>query len=567
MPRHGRQRCARTSLLFVCPCSPPPLGLLLSTLCLTAPGCRSRPPARLQLNIFVGVGILSLPYGLRESGWLGLGGLFALSTLFCTSGLIIVEAFRFLPSQASKTLPALGRAAGGRLGESLVTFFILCELLGGSCLQTLVLWSELQTVLEALGWPTGNHGAALSLSTEHASNPFVSTGLTAWAPAELGGWGSAAWTGAVLNASDVSLIGPNSSLAVVDAPVGLAARLLPSSSAASVIIATCVLTPLVSLGSFEILSYFSAGGAVATASIVGLLVGLPLLDPHRSKLTSLATAGTSLSSSSLGSVAARSLSSIHASVASSSSSSMFSMLLSPAPAPAPSPYVAAPSHHLISSGLLRALGLFSMALSGHSTLPALRSAMRRPQTFPVTLVTGFTVMAAAYAIAAGTGYWYYGDEVTAVVATDLAQRGVYVEHPGVPVILAALIASACVGRVASLLLIAQSAMLDAVTAARGARGRRPVQPRVAVLRAFRLALFTAMMLVALMARRQIGQLVGLLGSFCSLTLGLVVPVTCYLLLAWDTLTRLGRAGLGVLGTLAAIGVVVGTVQNVQAMLK
>lgn len=511
---------------------------------------------RSQLNIFIGVGILSLPYGLRESGWFGIGALFSLAVLFCASGLVIVKAFSFLPSHASKTFPALGREAGGRFGESLVTFFILCELLGGTLLQTLVLWSELETVLEALGWPAAAPRAALAALPRSDASPFVTAGLAAWAPADVGGWSGALPVAATLNATaalaGAAALDVSAALAGA-APAGLAARLLPSAATASTAISTSVLMPLVAVGSFEILSYFSAGGAVATASIVGLLIGLPLLDPSRAKLSSAASTVSSASSS------------LASALRSAAELAPASVPLAPTPAPPPAPLVPPPAHHLLSPGILRAMGLFSMALSGHSTLPALRTAMRRPQSFSTMLVIGFSVMACAYAVAAGTGYWYYGDEVTAVVATDLAQRGVYVEHPGVPVLLAALIASACIGRVASLLLIAQGALLDAIAAARAARGRPPVRPRVAVLRVFRLALYTVVVAVALTARERVGQLAGLLGSFCSLTLGLLVPVSCYLSLAWSSLSTLGRASLGTIAALAAVQVVVGTAQNLQAM--
>lgn len=65
--------------------------------------------AVLQINIFVGMGLLSMPYAMKLSGWLGLVGLAALTALFCLSGKLIVRAFDKMPSHQPHTYPALGK--------------------------------------------------------------------------------------------------------------------------------------------------------------------------------------------------------------------------------------------------------------------------------------------------------------------------------------------------------------------------------------------------------------------------------------------------------------------------
>lgn len=64
----------------------------------------------MQLNIFMGLGLLGMPYAMVLSGWLGLLALAALTGLFCLSGKLIVQAFDKMPSHQLQSYPALGKA-------------------------------------------------------------------------------------------------------------------------------------------------------------------------------------------------------------------------------------------------------------------------------------------------------------------------------------------------------------------------------------------------------------------------------------------------------------------------
>ena len=66
----------------------------------------------LQANIFMGLGLLSMPYAMRLSGWAGLGALAVASALFCLSGRLLVGAFDQIPAHMSHTYPALGETQG-----------------------------------------------------------------------------------------------------------------------------------------------------------------------------------------------------------------------------------------------------------------------------------------------------------------------------------------------------------------------------------------------------------------------------------------------------------------------
>ena len=57
----------------------------------------------------MGLGLLSMPYAMRLSGWLGLAAMAALTCLFCMSGKLIVQAFDKMPLHCAQTYPALGQ--------------------------------------------------------------------------------------------------------------------------------------------------------------------------------------------------------------------------------------------------------------------------------------------------------------------------------------------------------------------------------------------------------------------------------------------------------------------------
>ncbi len=56
----------------------------------------------------MGIGLLSMPYAMRQGGWLGMGALAIATAVFCLSGKLIVRNFDKLPPDASHTYPALG---------------------------------------------------------------------------------------------------------------------------------------------------------------------------------------------------------------------------------------------------------------------------------------------------------------------------------------------------------------------------------------------------------------------------------------------------------------------------
>lgn len=80
----------------------------------------------------MGIGMLSMPYAMRLGGWAGLAALAAALALFATSAHALVAALELLPPGAPNTYPALGAAAFGEKGATLVAFAALCEFGGGA---------------------------------------------------------------------------------------------------------------------------------------------------------------------------------------------------------------------------------------------------------------------------------------------------------------------------------------------------------------------------------------------------------------------------------------------------
>ena len=70
---------------------------------------------------------------------------------------------------------------------------------------------------------------------------------------------------------------------------------------------------------------------------------------------------------------------------------------------APFPMQPPPGHSLASLGMLQSVGIFAVSVSGHSTLPSLRAAMRKPALFPRVLTITFSVMMVFYMALAAAG--------------------------------------------------------------------------------------------------------------------------------------------------------------------
>ena len=109
----------------------------------------------MQVNIYVGSGLLSMPYALAKCGWLGIPLLAVVTGCFCVSAHLIVRAFASLPQGVPHSYPELGeplqasfprlpllvskiaphagsKVLGGRFGAPFVASCAIFEFFGGS---------------------------------------------------------------------------------------------------------------------------------------------------------------------------------------------------------------------------------------------------------------------------------------------------------------------------------------------------------------------------------------------------------------------------------------------------
>mmetsp|Transcript_32242 Transcript_32242/g.91443 ORF Transcript_32242/g.91443 Transcript_32242/m.91443 type:complete len:504 (+) Transcript_32242:419-1930(+) len=89
------------------------------------------------VNLFMGVGLLSLPYSFRLGGWLATPALALATLLFAFSGHLIVEGFRKIDS-GIHSYAALGQQACGRAGRYCVMACTLMDMFG-SCAVCLIM--------------------------------------------------------------------------------------------------------------------------------------------------------------------------------------------------------------------------------------------------------------------------------------------------------------------------------------------------------------------------------------------------------------------------------------------
>ncbi|EIE27286.1 hypothetical protein COCSUDRAFT_45803 [Coccomyxa subellipsoidea C-169] len=104
-----------------------------------------------MVNIFMGIGLLSMPFAMKQGGWVGMGALAAATAVFCLSGKLIVRNFDKMPPNTSHTYPALGRLAMGKAGFYTVGSLAFAEFFGDSLIVLIVMWQELMAVLPDRG--------------------------------------------------------------------------------------------------------------------------------------------------------------------------------------------------------------------------------------------------------------------------------------------------------------------------------------------------------------------------------------------------------------------------------
>eukprot|EP00873_Tetraselmis_striata_P016271 jgi/Tetstr1/436535/TSEL_025360.t1 len=104
------------------------------------------------MNILMGVGLLSIPYALGKSGWLGLVVLAFLGVMTNYSGKALVEAHNVVKTQSGKRIVGyedIAEAALGKFGRAIVSGMVYVELSGTCALLFILQGDNLMNLLGA----------------------------------------------------------------------------------------------------------------------------------------------------------------------------------------------------------------------------------------------------------------------------------------------------------------------------------------------------------------------------------------------------------------------------------
>jgi amino acid permease len=435
------------------------------------------------LSIYVGLGLLSQPFGLHLGGWLGLISLICTAFLFFSSANLLAKACDLLPPGSPPTFPVLGHNLAGNVGRAGVTIFAAIELFGAIMIGLCICLQQLELLLPREG--------LFSLS-----------------------------------------------------PLTLAC-----------IIAVSGLIPTLAFQDVSRLAPIAAAGSGASAAVAIAVLSLLVVDPDREY--------------------------VHQ-------------------PPAPHALAHWP-------GVLQSIGIYAVSMSGHSSLPGIRSKMKSPHKFSYALGASFAIMALVYSVVASAGYFYWGDAVSPLITFDLATNSAYSSlttgggngadggstgvgniniggisgqswhqswHQSLQIdrILAALVLITCSAKVPALIMVTDE-LIKGVLPARTRQaafaadvsfhrrqqpegaGQTWLQRRSQFLS--RVAIAACALGLGVPARNELGNVLSLVGGACSMTTSLVLPVAFYTKLSWEThsnAVKVGLSGLLVLGSVLLVQV-------------
>ncbi|KAL2611263.1 hypothetical protein R1flu_022955 [Riccia fluitans] len=99
------------------------------------------------MNLYVGVGILSLGYAVNLGGWASLAILGVLASLLSYSAKLIGRSFDKVPQNLVPSYPNLGRTVFGLPGQFAVMIMGGAEFFGAFCLCLIVIWQSITMLL------------------------------------------------------------------------------------------------------------------------------------------------------------------------------------------------------------------------------------------------------------------------------------------------------------------------------------------------------------------------------------------------------------------------------------
>jgi vesicular inhibitory amino acid transporter len=402
------------------------------------------------LSIYVGLGLLSQPFGLRVAGWSG--GLLCLvftAALFFSSAHFLTKACDLLPPGVSQTFPVLGHALAGNAGRVGVTVLAGMEIFGAITIGLVIVLQQLELLLPSEG--------LFSLS-----------------------------------------------------PLTLACM-----------IAVAGLIPTLALRDISRLGPIAAAGSGASAAVAIAVLSLLVVDPGRKY--------------------------VHQ----------------------------PPAQHSVAhfpGGMLQSIGIFAVSMSGHASLPGIRSKMQSPRKFSYALGASFGIMAGVYGVVAAAGYYYWGDDVSALATFDLATNSAYSSSGGgggsgsgggqmwhqwlqIDRILASLVLITCSAKVPALIMVVEEFLsgvlparsLQETTAADVSVHQSQQQQQTWQRRSqfvSRVVIAACALSLGVAARNELGNILSVVGGFCSISTSLILPAAFYAKLSWETHSNAVKMGLG-----------------------
>lgn len=100
----------------------------------------------------VGTGLLQLPYGLYESGWIGVGILFGMCLIATYTATVLIKCMNPPSGRKLYTYSEIGKEAFGKVGGYIVDLMLHATLLGVATIYLILAGGNLSTLLNEFPW-------------------------------------------------------------------------------------------------------------------------------------------------------------------------------------------------------------------------------------------------------------------------------------------------------------------------------------------------------------------------------------------------------------------------------